>query len=81
MNYIVKNFELGKSTFFSYARGKTDKTPTIKFSDLIKLSQMNTDQTLECQMSEPDSIFENNPLNRFRTAVIKVKNLKKQTYF
>ena len=80
MNFVVKNYELGKSTFFSYGR-KTDKTPTIKFSDLIKLSQMNTEQTLESQMTEPDNIFENNPLNRFRTAVIKVKNMKKKTFF
>ena len=42
INYVSKNIELGKSTFFSYGR-KNDKSPTIKFADLIHLTQMKGD--------------------------------------
>lgn len=82
MNFIPKNIELGKSTFFHYR--KNDKTPTIKFSDLIKLSQMQAVDSVENTVDsvETENVgFENTPINRFRTAVLKIKNIRNHSNF
>lgn len=75
--YIKKNKDLGKSTFYAYSMRK-GKAPTIKFSDLIKLTKMRGDvMDTMTSIESSNSGLENTPINRLRTAVIKIKNLKK----